>query len=81
MTPPTLTQLRTMRCCSLQVSKPLLQKLVYSIRRQCEDNVKIIESGDWLTDHIIGAAHYILQHLFITLIMRSENKIPQSNTP
>ena len=25
-----------------------------------EDDVKIIESGDWLTDHIIGAAHFVL---------------------
>ena len=29
-----------------------------------EDDVKIIESGDWLTDHIIGAAHFVLQDQF-----------------
>ena len=26
-----------------------------------DDAVKIIESGDWLTDHIIGAAHSVLE--------------------
>ena len=29
-----------------------------------EDDVKIIESGDWLTDHIIGAAHFVLRDQF-----------------
>ena len=29
-----------------------------------EDNVKIIEPGDWLTDHIIGAAHSVLRDQF-----------------
>ena len=29
-----------------------------------EDDVKIIESGDWLTDHIIGAAQFVLRDQF-----------------
>ena len=29
-----------------------------------EDDVKIIESGDWLTDHIIAAAHFVFQDQF-----------------
>ena len=29
-----------------------------------EDYVKILESGDWLTDHIIGAAHFVLRDQF-----------------
>ena len=29
-----------------------------------EDDVKIIESGDWLTDHIIGVAHSVLRDQF-----------------
>ena len=29
-----------------------------------EDDVKIIESGDWLTDHIIGAAQLVLRDQF-----------------
>ena len=48
---------------SVKTSTPKTGRFILS-----EDAVKIIESVDWLTDHIIGAAHSVLETNSLTSV-------------